>query len=157
MAITDKQKAIYMNHRKEGKSQDLSAAKAGISERTGRTIDKNKHRGKKGTIRDWQTREDPFASAWDSDVVPLLKQGIFEATFLLEVLQKKYPDKFPDSTLRTLQRKMKRWRALSGPGKTVMFRQIHSPGELGISDFTHPNDIKITINGEPLEHIFYHF
>jgi hypothetical protein len=56
-----------------------------------------------------------------------------------------------------LQRKIKLWRALFGPEKEVIFRQIHEPVELTISDFTHPKTIKVTIKGEVLEHIFYHF
>ncbi len=59
--------------------------------------------------------------------------------------------------LRTLQRKASRWRALFGKDREVIFRQINEPGKLGVSDFTHPKDIQVTINGEFFEHIFYHF
>jgi hypothetical protein len=87
----------------------------------------------------------------------MLNNGIYAATFILNVLQRQYPGKFNEPVLRTLQRRIKQWKAIQGPAKEVMFRQIHQPGSLGVSDFTHPKDIKVTINGVPFEHIFYHF
>lgn len=153
--ITTKQKVLYMDNRNEGCTQLIAAAKAGFSEETARRIDKKKHQV--GRPHDWVTREDPFEDVWGKEIVPLLEQGVFQATFLLQVLQKKHPDKYPNARLRTLQRKIKEWRALSGPNKEIMFRQLHEPGALGISDFTHPDAIKVTINKEPLVHIFYHF
>lgn len=155
--INKRQLEIYMQNREIGFTQAVAAAKAGFSERTARAIDRNKHSLQKKTMRNWQTRKDPFAEVWAKEIEPLLTQGVYEATFVLEVLQKKYPGEYPDSTLRSLQRKIKKWRALFGKDKEVMFRQAHEPGRLGISDFTHPKNIRITINGEPLEHIFYHF
>jgi hypothetical protein len=157
--ITKEQVTIYMKNRQIDSTQKLAAAKSGISERSGRDIDNNKHwTQKEKTPRAWQTRQDPFKEVWEQDVIPLLQRGIYEATFVLEELQKKHSDKFFNSHLRSLQRKVKQWRALFGEDKEVMFRQENEPGKLGISDFTHPGDsIKITINGEYLEHIFYHF
>lgn len=155
--ISTKQLEIYMTNRKNSASQIIAAAKAGISERTGQRIDCNEHGLRRDTQRNWQTRKDPFAEVWDQDIVPMLMQGVYEATFILEQLQQKYSGQYPDARLRTLQRKIKRWRALFGKDKEVMFRQVHEPGELGISDFTHPKNIKVTIDNEALEHIFYHF
>jgi hypothetical protein len=155
--ITLKQIEIYMKSRKANLPQEIAAAKADISERTGRKIDHNNHGRQKGTRHDWKTRKDPFSDVWEKNIKPLLEQGVYEATFILEGLQNQYPGKYSDSMLRTLQRKIKHWRALYGKDKEVMFRQIHEPGRLGISDFTHPKKIKATINREPFEHIFYHF
>jgi hypothetical protein len=42
-----------------------------------------------------------------------------------------------EGQLRTLQRRMKNWRALEGPPREVFFAQEHDPGELCQSDFTH--------------------
>jgi transposase len=155
--ITSKQMAIYMKNKKTELTQKVAAAKADISERTGRRIDRGEHGLQKKTKHDWKTRPDPFADVWDKDIEPKLKQGVYEATFILEDLQKKYPGKYQNSTLRTLQRRIQVWRALFGKGKEVMFRQNHEPGKLGISDFTRPKKIKVTINGKPFEHIYYHF
>ncbi len=67
------------------------------------------------------------------------------------------PDRFSDGQLRTLQRRIKQWRATEGPAQEVYFAQEHRAGELCESDFTHLTDIEITIGGEPFAHMLYHF
>ncbi len=154
--ITVQQIEIYMKNRDDGCSQELAAAKAGISERSGRRIEDNEGKISQEK-RLWRTRQDPFEEVWEAEVIPMLTEGVHEATFILRQLQERYPGKFPDTMTRTLQRKIKFWKALFGKEKEVMFMQKHEPGKLGISDFTHPKEIKVTIRGEHLEHIFYHF
>jgi hypothetical protein len=56
-----------------------------------------------------------------------------------------------------LQRRIKAWRALSGPAKEVFFAQQHEPGRLCASDFTSMNDLGITLAGSRFEHCLYHF
>ncbi|MBK5293284.1 MAG: hypothetical protein JJE04_16620 [Acidobacteriia bacterium] len=46
-----------------------------------------------------------------------------------------------------LQRHLKRWRAMEGPGREVFFVQQHVPGRLGQSDFTYMNELGITMTG----------
>ena len=58
---------------------------------------------------------------------------------------------------RTLERRIRRWRALNGPEQDVIFRQQHPPGRTGLSDFTDMGPLGITIAGEPLAHRLYHF
>ena len=72
-------------------------------------------------------------------------------------LQTKYPGKFDDSQLRTFQRGVKRWRAAAGPAKEVFFSQVHHPGRLCASDFTHMKSLEITIGGQSFDHLAYHF
>ena len=79
------------------------------------------------------------------------------AITVLEKLQADYPGIYPDKLLRTLQRKMKKWKVMKGPSKAVMFSQEHYPGRLGLSDFTLLKNITITISGESFEHLLYHF
>ena len=76
---------------------------------------------------------------------------------LFEYLQDQYIDQYPDNKLRTLERGVKKWRAIHGPDRDVMFRQEHIPGQQGISDFTTLKDITITIKNKPLKHLLYHF
>ena len=38
-----------------------------------------------------------------------------------------------------------------------MFLQKQTPGRMGLSDFTKLKKVTITINGEPLKHLLYHF
>lgn len=144
-----------MSLRKHGESQRLSAAKSGISERSGRNIEHGKHRGGE---RHWRTRKDPFADVWESELIPLLnKEPELQAITLLEHLQANYGDAYPDNLQRTLQRRVRFWRATEGPDKEVIFRQHHPLGRQGISDFTKLKDVVITINGKPYEHLLYHF
>jgi len=73
--LTLKQVELYMKFRREGRTQEVSAAKASISERTGRTIDNGRRQDPHTKPRDWRTRSDPFASVWDSELVPMLEKA----------------------------------------------------------------------------------
>lgn len=155
--ITNQQVEIYMRNRKAGDKQILAAAKAGISERSGRNIE---HGSRKNviTFHNWKTRQDPLQGAFEKDLLPLLEQNPKIAPItLLEELQRLYPEKYPDYLLRTLQRRVKKWKALYGPEREVIFQQIHKPGLQGLSDFTHLKKETITIKGKPLPHLLYHF
>ena len=59
--------------------------------------------------------------------------------------------------MRTFQRGVKAWRATRGPAKEVFFSQVHHPGRLCASDFTHMTSLGVTIQGQPFEHMVYHF
>ena len=154
--ITQQQEKLYMKLRKEH-TQIVSAAKAGISERSGRNIEKAKSVPRKRNARG-RTRPDPLVDVWDNRLVTLLEETPYlSALTLLEYLQEHFPGQYPDNILRTMQRRVKLWRALHGPNKDVIFRQEHPPGQLGLSDFTTLKDVIITINNLPLNHILYHF
>jgi hypothetical protein len=109
------------------------------------------------TPRSWQTREDPFQDVWPELQDLLERHPGLQAKTLFEDLQRRFPGRFPDGQLRTLQRKIKGWKAVAGPPKEVFFDQIHTPGQLGASDFTHMNDLGITLAGQPFDHMVYHF
>ena len=153
--ITQQQRNLYMKHRQTGLNQEVSAAKSGLSSRSGRRIEKQG-----GTTKEphnWRTREDPFAKVWESDLAPLLAQEpTLTGLTLWEYLEERYPQKYPYSQLRTLQRRVKHWRATLGPGKPVIFRQSVPPGQQGLSDFTRP-DSEVTIAGQPFKHLIYQF
>jgi hypothetical protein len=85
----------------------------------------------------WRTRQDPFAEVWDEALQMLESNPGLEAKTIFEELQRQYPGKYQDGQLRTLQRRIKTWRALEGPEQEVFFPQEHHPGELCQSDFTH--------------------
>ena len=155
MAITRQQARIYMDERNNEQSQKVAAAKAGISERTARRVEQEGQ--KRRPPRQWRTRTDPFEGVWDEIAARLGGAPDLQALTLLEWLQERYPGKYPDKLLRTLQRRVKAWRLEHGPDKEVMFPQRHAPGELGLSDFTLLKQTTITIAGEPLVHRLYHF
>lgn len=143
---------------RKNKSQGLAAAKAGISERSARRIDNAVTLPSQNPRRYWRSRTDPFAQVWDTEVVPLLKSAPkLMAITLLRKLQDDHPERFSDGVLRTLQRRIRQWRALEGPPKEVFFPQEHAPGHRGLSDFTAMGELHITIANAPFAHILYHF
>lgn len=146
-----------MQHRQQGKSQETAAAKAGISARSGRRIESASTTPRPKNDRDWRTREDPLDAVWETELVPLLRaEPELTGTTLLEYLEEHYPTHYDQRILRTLQRRVKQWKALHGPDKPVIFRQQAEAGRQGFSDFTHP-DNAITITGEPFKHLLYQF
>jgi transposase InsO family protein len=154
--ITNRQENLYMNKRQQGQSQETAAAKGGISERSGRRIEK----GERPSIpkeRHWRTREDPLDAIWESELVPLLeKEPRLTGLTLWEYLEDEHAGQFPYQVLRTLQRRVKHWKATQGPDKAVIFRQSVPAGQQGLSDFSHPNT-EITLQGEVFSHLLYQF
>jgi transposase InsO family protein len=59
--------------------------------------------------------------------------------------------------LRTLQRRMRLWRAKFGAEREVYFAQEHPPGRQGISDFTVADDLNVEIAGVVFTHRLYQF
>lgn len=156
--ITTQQVKYYMTQRKQGDSQALAASKAGLSERSGRRVETGGAGQTRKGPRHWRTRKDPFAEVWDSEVLPQLEEEPrLSATTLFEALQEAHPERYSNSHKRTFQRRVKAWRAVHGPDKEVMFRQVQQPGRQGLSDFTEITDFSVTVAGEPLSHRLYHF
>lgn len=156
--ITMQQVRLYMSGRKQGLTQAQASAKAGISERSGRRIEDGRIGVLECKERHWRTRKDPFAEVWDDEIVPLLeKQSALDATTLFEDLQDRHPGRFGNGKKRTFQRRVKAWKALHGPDKEVIFRQVQEPGRQGLSDFTELKDTTVRIAGEALDHRLYHF
>ena len=146
-----------MHAKKKGHTQQTSAAKAGISARTARRIESGTHRPQRGRPRDWQTRADPLDGHWEADLLPLLEhEPRLEPITLFEALQELYPGQYDDK-LRTVQRRVERWKAKHGKPKEVMFKIQHAPGELGLSDFTHLKGVSVTVKGQSFQHILYHY
>jgi len=156
--INLEQVKVYMKTRKEGKTQVTAAAKSGMSERSGRRAEKGELQPDGKQKRYWRTRADPFAEVWESEIVPLLKKTPqLTPITLFEKLQEEHPGIYPDSKLRTFQRRVSEWKALYGPDKEVMFRQEQVAGRMGLSDFTKLKKVTITIKGQPFSHLLYHF
>lgn len=86
----------------------------------------------------------------------LEKAPSLRAVAIFEELMRRHPELSP-KIRRTLERRVRAWRALHGPEQEVIFRQVHKPGRLGLSDFTDMNDLAITIGGVRFDHRLYHF
>ena len=146
-----------MNARKAGSSQQQAASMAEFSERSAQRIEAGEHQPQRGSQSKWRTRSDPLAEVWEKELEPMLRQEPrLKPTTLFEYLQDQYPGKYPN-VLRTVQRRVKEWKALNGKGSEVMFELRHEPGRMGISDFTELKQVKITIAGKPFEHLLYHY
>ncbi len=146
-----------MKSRQTTSSPAVAAAKAGFSRATGYRIvadprlpsQKREPRGRR--------RPDPLADIWDSDVVPMLvaAPGI-RAVAVFDEIRRRRPE-LGEGIRRTLERRIRTWRALNGPEQDVMFAQEHPPGRMGLSDFTDVAELGITIAGARLDHRLYHF
>ena len=146
-----------MNARESGLKQTEAAKLAEFSERTGQRIESGRHRPNRGRAHDWRTREDPLAAVWDDVLEPMLRrEPRLMPTTLYEYLQDEYPGQY-SQVLRTLQRRVKTWKAVHGPAPEVMFELRHEPGMMGLSDFTELKGIEVTIKGKPFEHLIYHY
>ncbi len=136
----------------------IAAAKAGMDEKTARKYVKaGKLPSELKVEHTWRTRTDPFDAHWEEVRERLADNPGLEAKTLFEDLQRRFPGTFSDGQLRTLQRRVKRWRALEGPSKETFFPQLHRPGELAQSDYTHMGKLGITIAKQPFDHLIYHF
>ncbi len=156
--VTDQQVRKLMKHVKDGDTLSLAAAKAGMCEQTGRKyLRSGKLPSESAAPHTWRTRTDPFEEFWDEVAAMLEVNAGLEAKTLFADLQRRYPGRFPDGQLRSLQRQVKVWRGLEGPEREVFFAQEHLPGALCQSDFTHMTELKVTIGGLSFDHMVYHF
>ncbi|MCK4393064.1 IS21 family transposase, partial [Candidatus Bipolaricaulota bacterium] len=156
--VTDQQVRLLMKLSKTEKTLSIAAVKAGMDEKTARKYRGLKRLPSKVQVEHtWRTRKDPFANVWAELEEKLGNNPGLQANTLFEDLQRRYPGEFADGQLRTLQRRVKAWRGLNGPGKEVFFPQKHKPGVLCQSDFTHMDSLGVTIMGQPFDHLMYHF
>jgi transposase InsO family protein len=155
--ITDLQVIKYKQLR-ASLSQESVAARIGISVSSARRIERRRQLPSQRGPRQWRTRIDPLAQVWDEEVVPLLQgaPGLMAVT-VLEELQRRHPGRFRESVLRTLQRRIRAWRAQHGEEREIYFAQAHPPGRLGLSDFTVADELGIYLCGAAFEHRLYQF
>jgi ribosomal protein S21 len=141
-----------------GDTLATAAAKAGMDQKT---ASKWRQSGQLPSDvkepRDYRTRPDGFAEVW-SEVEELLERdAAIEAKTIFDHLCKQHPGKFQEGQLRTMQRKVKVWRALRGQPREVFFPQVHLPGHQAQSDFTHMTKLGVRIGGQVFKHLVYHF
>ena len=156
--VTDQQVRLYMTDRLQH-SQRVAAARAGFSERTARRIEADPRLPSQRKAARGRTVPDPLAAVWEPVLLPILKRDpAVQAVTLMRHLQLTHPEAFPDDRVRrTLERRVRDWRALHGPERDVIFRQTPEPGRMALSDFTDASALGVTIGGQPLEHRLYHF
>jgi transposase InsO family protein len=158
--VTDEQVRLLRKKMAEGQTQETAASAAGMSVRTARDWQAGPLPSATKGARAWRTRPDPFAAVWDAEVVPLLvadEKAVLDATTILDELRRRHGEAYAPGQLRTLQRRMHEWRALEGPGKEVMFEQVHPAGREGAFDFTDCGELDVTIAGQAFAHLFFEF
>jgi len=132
----------------------LASMRAGMDRKTGRKyVAAGLLPSEMVKERDWRTREDPFAEHWPEVEAQLVETPALEAKTLFAVLVEKYPDRYEPGQLRTLQRRIKVWRAAHGPDKEVVLAQQHRPGEAAQTDFTWATELAVTIAGQLFVHM----
>ena len=156
--VNDQQVRLYMTERLKN-SQRLAAARAGFSERTARRIEADPRLPSQRKATRSRTVPDPLEAVWEPVLLPILERDpAVQAVTLLRHLQMSNPEAFPDDRVRrTLERRVREWRALHGPERDVIFRQTQEPGRMALSDFTDATELGVTIGGQLLEHRLYHF
>ena len=154
--LTDHQVRLYVNLRNKHKPS-AAAAKAAMSTASGYRIEADPRLpSEKRTVRG-RRRPDPLAGIFEEEVVPLLRHAPdLRAVTIFEELLRRHPE-LPPSVRRTLERRVRHWRALHGRDQAVIFAQRQVPGRIGLSDFTAANDLGVIIADEPLPHLLYHF
>lgn len=138
------------------KSGNLShaAMKAGMDRKTARKyVAAGRLPSEMKGVRGWRTREDPFSEHWPEIEGQLKESPGLEAKTVFEALQERYPGRYEAGQLRTLQRKVRRWRAAQGPEKDVVLAQRHRPGEAAQTDFTSTTELGVTVGGMLLVHL----
>jgi len=135
----------------------VAAAKTAISTATAYRIEKDGRLPSQRKVPRQRRRPDPLADIFDAEIVPLLRAapGIRPVAIFEEMLRR-HPE-LGNAIRRTIERRVRSWRAVHGEEQEVIFRQVHEPGRVGLSDFTDMGGAGVTIAGQPLDHRLYHF
>ena len=114
----------------------IAAAKASISRATAYRFEKDPKLLSPSPAPRGRRRADPLAAIFDAEVVPMLMAAPgLRAVAVFEEMNRRHPE-LGGGVRRTLERRVRSWRAIHGEEQEVMFRRVQVPGRLGLSDFT---------------------
>src|SRR5260370_1287469 len=121
---------MYMSFR-QTETASVAASKAGFAASTAYRLERDPRLPSQKKGLRGRRRPDPLAGVWDSEVVPLLKSvpGL-RPVAIFDEIRRRHPE-IGAGIRRTLERRIRAWRALNGPERDVMFRQEHPPRRLG--------------------------
>jgi transposase InsO family protein len=154
--ITNRQMREYLEMTDRGKTKREAALRAGMDRKTARryeALGQLPMEAKKPHV--WRTRPDPFGKVIGEVRGQWSAEPKLQAKTLMGWLCDRYPGRFKDGQLRTLQRRLAEWRVVSGEEKEIFFEQTHQPGELSASDFTCMNELGITIAQQAFKHLLF--
>lgn len=139
-------------------TQEVAAAKSGMDVKTARKyIKSGKLPSEMKEPRQYRTKNDPFVDDWDELSSMLSHAPGLEAKTLMDYLIEKDSFKYKWSQLRTMQRRVRDWRAENGEVQATIFKQRSQPGKQSQSDYTCMNKLGITINNQKFKHLVFHF
>jgi hypothetical protein len=154
--INDHQMRLYMKSRLTVK-KPAAAAQAAISLRTAYRIENDPRLPSQTAAPRGRRRPDPLIAIFDTEIVPMLEAAPgLRPIAIFEEMQRRHPE-LPEGVRRTMERRIRQWRALHGKDRDVIFRQVQEPGRMGLSDFTEMGDLAVRIAGVELDHRLYHF
>lgn len=109
-----------------------AAAKAGFSPATAYRLEQDPQSpSQQDRPRRSRRRPDPLAGVFKEEIVPLLEASpTLRPIALFEELMRRRPE-LPQSVRRTLERRVRAWRAVNDPERDVVFRQIQDLGASG--------------------------
>ena len=155
--ITQQQyKRLMSEYEKTGKIT-VSAMKADVDRQTARKyIEAGQSPAELQSKHTWRTRPDPLAKIWEEATRMLREAPELESKTLFEYFLGRPDSELEPGHLRTFFRRVRQWRATQGPEREVFFAQERPPGQLLQLDWTHARELKVTIQGEALDHLFCH-
>ena len=154
--VSDQQMRLFMTYR-QTHSVPAAAAKAGFSPATGYRLQSDPRPPSQKKVRRGRRRADPLDGLFETEIVPLLQANPgLRAVAIFEEMMRRHVN-LDAGIRRTLERRIRAWRAEHGPEQEVIFRQTHEPGRMGLSDFTDMGKLGVTVAGQPLDHRLYHF
>src|SRR5260370_12118790 len=126
---------MYMSFR-QTETASVAASKAGFAASTAYRLERDPRLPSQKKGLRGRRRPDPLAGVWDSEVVALLKSvpGL-RPVAIFDEIRPRHPE-IGAAIRRTLERRIRAWRAWNGPERHAMFRQDHPPGRLGASGST---------------------
>jgi len=159
MLITDQQYQRLMKTYNGSGVLRHAAMKASVDPKTARRyIRAGKGPQELKPVHTWRTREDPIAAMWPVAQRWLEETPELEAKMLFEhlLVDTALAGQVDGRALRTFQRRVTPWRRQHGPAKEVCFAQVREPGHSLQFDWTHANELAITIAGVAYPHQLAH-
>jgi len=155
--ITNQQYKRLMSEHKKTDNVSDSAMKADVDRHTARKyIEAGKSPAELQARHTWRTRPDPLEEIWEEVAAMLRDAPELEAKTLFEYFLERPQSGLEEGHLRTFFRRVRHWRATQGPDREVFFAQEQQPGQLMQLDWTYARALKVTIQGEELDHLFCH-
>ena len=154
MITRQQYKRLMSEYDKTGKIS-VSAMKADMDRHTARKyIEAGKGPAELQAQHTWRTRPDPLAKVWPEVVRMLQDAPELEAKTLFEHFLARPDSGLEECHLRTFFRRVRHWRATQGPEREVFFAQERQPGQLMQLDWTYARELGVTIQSQPLDHLF---